>query len=232
MKTFDRNTIVNIVRAEISTDNYPFRVLCFETVTSAEPEPVISKGDESELRVRNTILAQDTLEDIIKGYDITLKDCVLSADLLEVIDGGTKVTPAIARLSGYQSPVSGTAAQRPHFTLRLYAEEKDFGGQTISVFRFSFPNCVGTPAKFQLENGTFTTPEYLVRSRPLSGDCAMIVECLDKLPVFCTSEDDIPQSPEKGDYITVPFSIVGDNMSLNAGDTAYFNGLNWVAFER
>jgi len=58
------------------------------------------------------------------------------------------------------------------------------------------------------------------------------VECLEKLPVICTSEDDIPQYPAEGDCITVTFSITGDNMMLHTGDTAYFNGTYWVAIER
>lgn len=229
MNHFERHTIVNIVRAEITTEEEKPRVLCFDTVTSAEPEPVISKGDESELRVRNTILAQDTLEDIIKGYDITLKDCVLCSDLLEIIDGGSKVLSLGTTFPGYNSPAAGSASQRIRFTLRLYAEEKDYGGETIGIFRFSFPNCVGTPAKFGLENGSFAAPEYLVRSRPRSGGCALTVEYLDRLPVYCSDISELPENPAEGDCVTATYSITDGKLSLSTGDTAYFNGIEWLA---
>jgi len=231
MRSFNSNTIVNIVRAEITTEENTPRVFGFDTVTSAEPEPVISEGEESELRVRNTILAQDLLEDIVKGYDITLKDCVLNAGLLEIIDGGAQHTADTSLLSGYSAPQAGTPSGRTRFTLRLYAEEKDYGGQTIGVFRFSFPNCVGTPAKFQLENGSFTTPEYLVRSRPRSGEYAMTLECLDRLPVYCSSEDDVTDRPEEGDCITALGYLSVGSLIVNPGRTAYFDGENWVLID-
>ncbi len=229
MRTFTNNTIVNIVRAEISTAEDDPRVLSFDTVTSAEPEPVVSEGEESELRVRNTILAQDTLEDILKGYDITLKDCVLSSDLLELVDGGDSIDAGSGSFAGYRSPVAGLTSSRTRFTLRLYTEEKDYSGQAVGYFRFSFPNCVGTPAKFQFENGAFTTPEYLVRSRPAAGSSALTVECLDRLPVYCGSGDEVPAQPAAGDCVTATATINVGSLDLTAGQTAYFDGTDWTA---
>lgn len=229
MRTFTSNTIVNIVRAEVTTLEDTPRVLSFDTVTSAEPEPVISEGEESELRVRNTILAQDCLEDILKGYDITLKDCVLSSDLMELIDGGKSVGAGDNSFAGYCSPVAGVTSQRTRFTLRLYTEEKDYSGQAVGYFRFSFPNCVGTPAKFQFENGEFTTPEYVVRSRPSAGGSALTIETLDTLPVYCTAEEDIPSVPAAGDCVTAAAAITVGDISMTAGQTAYYDGESWTA---
>ncbi len=229
MRTFTSNTIVNIVRAEVTTVEEAPRVISFDTVISAEPEPVISEGEESELRVRNTILAQDCLEDILKGYDITLKDCVLSAELMALIDGGAISAAGTDAFAGYRSPVAGVTSDRTRFTLRLYTEEKDYGGQAVGYFRFSFPNCVGTPAKFEFENGTFTTPEYLVRSRPSAGSSALVIESLDRLPVYCASDDDIPASPAAGDCITATAAISAGGTALTTGQTAYFDGGSWTA---
>ena len=228
MRTFTSNTLVNIVRAEITTAEDEPRVLSFDTVTSAEPEPVISEGEESELRVRNTILAQDTLEDILKGYDITLKDCVLSAQLMELIDGGTSAQAGEDSFAGYRSPVAGMTSSRTRFTLRLYTEEKDYSGQAVGYFRFSFPNCVGTPARFSFENGTFTAPEYTVRSRPSAGSSALTVECLDRLPLYCGSEEDIPSQPAAGDCVTATAPLSVGGLELTAGQTAYHDGGGWT----
>ncbi len=227
MRTFNSNTIVNIVRAEVTTLEEEPRVLSFDTVTAAEPEPVVSEGEESELRVRNTILAQDTLEDILKGYDITLKDCVLSAQLLALIDGGSVIDADTDTFAGYRSPAAGATSSRTRFTLRLYTEEKDYSGEAVGYFRFSFPNCVGTPAKFEFENGSFTAPEYLVRSRPASGRNALTVECLDRLPVYCGSADEIPVAPAAGDCVTATAAVSSGDFDLNAGQTAYYDGSVW-----
>ena len=81
MKSFLSSAIVNIARVEILTDEDTPRLLCFDTVSSAELEPFVSKGEETELRVKNTIIAQNFLEDIVKGYNITLKDAALSKAL-------------------------------------------------------------------------------------------------------------------------------------------------------
>jgi len=227
MRTFKSNTIVNIVRAEVTTLEDEPRVLSFDTVTSAEPEPVVSEGEDSELRVRNTILAQDTLEDILKGYDITLKDCVLSADLLALIDGGSVTDAGSNSFSGYRSPAAGATSSRIRFILRLYTEEKDYSGEAVGYFRFSFPNCVGTPAKFEFENGSFTAPEYVVRSRPSAGKSALTVECLDRLPVYCATDDEVPTEPAAGDCVTASAPVNAGGLALQTGQTAYYDGSAW-----
>ena len=232
MKTFNQNPIVNIVRAEIITNESDPRILHFETVSSAVPEPFVSEGEESELRIRNTIIAQERLEDIIKGYNITLKDCVLSKELLEVVDGGMAVDSQTNSFAGYASPVAGAESARVHFSLHLYAAEKDYAGDAVSYFRFSFPNCVGTPAKFSLENGSFAAPEYVVRSRPMAGDCAMRVEVLDRLPIYCTSAADAPAQPKAGDCVIAAEGVRIGDVDLNAGDMAYYNGSSYVLIEK
>jgi len=228
MKKFNTNPIVNIVRAELITEETEPRVLHFETVSSASPEPFISEGEESELRIRNTIVAQERLEDIIKGYNITLKDCVLSRELLEVVDGGNAAETAGSGFAGYSSPVAGKESARVRFSLHLYAAEKDYAGDAVSFFRFSFPHCVGSPAKFSLENGTFATPEYTVRSRPGAGECAMRVEVLDRLPVYCASEEELPTEPEAGDCIIALAPLTIGTAEAAAGDMVYYDGADYI----
>jgi len=228
MKSFDISPIVNIVRAEIVTDEAIPRVMTFDTVSSAAPEPFISEGEETELRIRNTIYAQDCLEDIIKGYDIELNDCALSRELLEVVDGGVAVSSAAESFAGYRSPTAASVSERVRFTLRLYTSEKDYGGNDTAVFRFSFPNCVGTPAKFKLENGAFVAPEYKIKSRPAAGGCAMRIEMLDRLPVWCGSAEELPLSPVEGDCIVAEAALACGDIQLAPGEMAYYNGTDYV----
>lgn len=228
MRTFNANPIVNIVRAEVVTKESVPRVLHFETVSSASPEPFISEGEESELRIRNTILAQERLEDIIKGYNITLKDCVLSRELLDLIDGGQSTAGASTTAGSYQSPVAGQESARTHFTLHLYAVEKDYAGDPVAYFRFSFPNCVGTPAKFSLENGSFAAPEYVIRSRPSANKCAMAVVALDTLPAYCTGSSQLPANPTAGYCFVAGGSVTAGGVSLAAGDLAFYTGTAYV----
>ncbi|MBQ9993459.1 MAG: hypothetical protein IJP17_01970, partial [Clostridia bacterium] len=176
----------------------------------------------------NTILAQNCLDDIIKGYNITLKDCVLSRELMTVVDGGDFTGADYNNFAKYTSPVAGRESKRTKFTLRLYASEKDYGGNSVAFFRFTFPNCFGTPAKFSFEEGSFATPEYTVRSRPGAGDYAMTVECLDSLPIYCGSASELPEAPKSGDCIIATADITVGAVSLGVGDMAYYDGESYV----
>ena len=227
MANFESNPIVNIVRAEVLTLEESPRLMAFESLSSASPEPCISDGGEKELRIKNRILAQDMLEDIIKGYNIKLKDCVLSRDLLEIIDGGAVREAGADRYSGYSAPAGGAPSERTRFVLRLYTAEKDYSGEAKAYFRFTFPHCVGTPAKFSFEDGVFSTPEYLVRSRTASGQSAMLIECIDRLPVLCAEETEIPPSFDEGNcfVVTAPMVIGGDE--YNVGDTVSCTGAEY-----
>lgn len=224
MKQFSVNPIVNIVRAELVTEEENPRVMWFETLSSATPEPFISEGAEKELRIKNRILAQDTLEDIIKGYNIKLKDCALSRELLEIVDGGNSADAAAGRFAGYTSPAAGETSGRVRFTLRLYAAEKDYGGEAVAYFRFTFPGCVGTPAKFSFEDGVFVTPEYTVRSRPGSGMSALTVECIDSVPLYCSGTAELPASPQEGTCIVATGAVTAGTVTLKPGEMAYYNG--------
>ncbi len=228
MRSFNANPIVNLVRAELVTDEAQPRVMHFETVSSATPEPFVSEGEESELRIRNTILAQECLETIIKGYNITLKDCVMSRGLLRLVDGGIAEEGTTSAIGGYSSPAAGAESARTRFTLNLYAAEKDYAGDAVAFFRFSFANCVGTPAKFSLENGAFTTPEYLIRSRPRAGDSAMTIQVFDSLPNYCENASQLPANPSAGECITATAPLQAGLTELAAGDTAVYSGSAWI----
>lgn len=227
MKSFQSSAIVNVARIEIITDETAPRVLTFDSVSSAELEPFVSKGEETELRVKNRILAQDCLEDIIKGYNIKLKDCALSRELLALIDGGSAINAGDTAFSGYDAPAAGQVSARTRFTLCVYSEEKDYGGETTSVFRFIFPNCVGTPCSMSFENGVFAAPEYTVRSRS-SRSYAMKIQQLDRMPLVCANSNQAPAQPSAGDCLIASAAITIGELALAAGDLAYYDGDGWI----
>ena len=227
MKNFQSSAIVNVARIEIITDEAVPRVLTFDSVSSAGLEPFVSKGEETELRIKNRILAQDLLEDIVKGYNITLKDCALSKELLALIDGGSAATASNNAFDGYDAPSAGQVSARTRFTMCIYSEEKDYSGETESVFRFVFPNCVGTPCSMSFENGVFAAPEYTVRSRSSEG-YAMKIQQLDRMPLVCANSNQAPAQPVEGDCIIASAAVTVGQTSLGAGDLAYYNGSSWV----
>lgn len=221
--------LVNIVAAEIITEEDNPRIMCFDTASSVTPEPFVSEGDEKELRVKNTILAQNCLEDIIKGYDIKLKDVVFRPELFAVLDGGSEEQSHSGAVSRYAAPIAGVTSNRTRFTLRLYSEEKNGNGEPEAYCRFSFPHCVGTPASFTLEDGSFFTPEYEIHSRPSRGENAMLIECMSNMPVYVEKVSDVPSSPKLGDEIIITQSMsLGGIGTVNAGDSLYWNGSSFV----
>lgn len=221
--------LVNIVAAEIITEGDSPTLMCFETASSVTPEPFVSEGEEKELRVKNQILAQNCLEDIIKGYDIKLKDVVFRPELFALLDGGKSSELYSGNVSRYAAPVASQVSNRTRFTLRLYSEEKNGNGEPTSYCRFSFPQCVGTPASFSLEDGSFFAPEYEIHSRPSSGQSAMLIECMSSMPTYISDASDFPSSPEIGaEFIaTQAMSGIG-GIELKAGESVYWNGSSYV----
>lgn len=221
--------LVNIVAAEIITEEDSPTLICFDTASTAEPEPFVSEGEEKELRVKNQILAQNCLEDIIKGYDIKLKDVVFRPELFAVLDGGNSTGLYSGNVNRYSAPVAGAVSERVRFTLRLYSEEKNGHGEPASYCRFSFPHCIGTPASFSLEDGSFFAPEYEIHSRPSGGESAMIIECMNGLPTYISDSNDLPLNPETGaEFIAIQkiSSVAGSE--LKVGESIYWNGVSYV----
>lgn len=221
--------LVNIVAAEIITEGNSPELMCFDTASTAEPEPFVSEGEEKELRVKNQILAQNCLEDIIKGYNIKLKDVVFRPKLFALLDGGSARDLYSGNVNRYSAPIAGAASERIQFTLRLYSEEKNGNGEPASYCRFSFPHCVGTPASFSLEDGSFFTPEYEIHSRPSGGESAMIIECMNSLPTYISDSNELPANPKIGaEFIATKKigSIAGKE--INVGESIYWDGNVYV----
>lgn len=221
MGTVNSSPIANISGAEIITMEETPRFFRFTSAKSVTPEPVLSEGREEELRTRNTILAQNVLEDILKGYNIKLKDVVFSPELVAFAQGGSVDYDEEGRFERYNAPAAGEAAQHTRFVLRIYSEEKDYDGATKCYYRFTFPGCFGSAASFSFEDGEFVSPEYTLKSRAEGGRTQLLIDCLDTMPVYLESTADMPTEVQEGqEYIAVTGMTV-QGIELNAGDCIY-----------
>jgi len=171
--------LANIARVEIETEEEtPVQYRLTDVASEAEVTAFISEGEEQELRVKNTIKAQNKTEDIVKGYNIRLVSATMVPEVLALIDGGTWDPVA----QKYSAPVVGQPVQRKHFTMHIYTEEKDVNGDTKSYVKFSYKHCKGTPVNYTLQDGQFFVPELTAESRPKLGESPVEFEILDELP--------------------------------------------------
>lgn len=232
MSNLSAMPVANIVAAEIITLENDRRVYHFSTAKSVTPEPFVSEGAEEELRCGNRILAQNLLEDIVKGYDIKLKDVVFSPELLALVEGGSVECDANGGFAAYHAPVAGAISSRTRFALVLYAEEKDYDGSAVSYFRFTYPSCIGTTAEFGFEDGAFFAPEYTIKSRPPFGRKSVVIEQLDFLPEYLASEEDIPSQPVLGQEYIAEAALAVDGIVLAAGDSVVYTENGYEKIER
>lgn len=221
MGKINASPIANISGAEIITNEETPRFFRFTGAKTVTPEPVLSEGREEELRVRNTILAQNVLEDILKGYNIKLKDVVFTPELLAFAQGGSVIYDASGNFESYEAPVAGEASAHTRFILRIYSEEKDYDGATKCYYRFSFPGCFGSAANFTFEDGEFVSPEYTLKSRAEGGKTQLLIDCMDSMPIYLESPADLPSEAEYGQEYIACNAMTVQGIELNAGECIY-----------
>lgn len=179
MATVKEYALANIARVDIETEEKtPVIYSLTDVASEAEVTAYISEGQEQELRVKNTIKAQNKTQDIVMGYDIRLVSATMIPEILALIDGGT--WDEINKK--YSAPVIGTPVERTKFTMHIYTEEKDADGSTKSYVKFSYLHCEGLPTNYSLQDGEFFVPELTAKSRPKMGESPVSFEILDELP--------------------------------------------------
>lgn len=181
--------LVDISLAQVITYVQPAgtvvdKTINFVTANEADVEPAISAGDEKIFRVKNQIIAINRTEDIVIGYDVTLKNNELIMELLALVDGGDLVFDEIetTKVIGYDAPSTGGVVEREAFDLALYCAEKDQSGDTVGYVKFLFKHTKGSPVKYTFKDGEFFVPEMKVSSRPKSTDFPVEISVLTALP--------------------------------------------------
>lgn len=221
--------IANIERVDIITEESTPRVFSFDTASDASAEAQISAGAETELRIKNRILAQNITEDIVKGFNINLTDSVFSPEVFALVDGGAS-TVSGDDFKKYTAPTAGEVVNRTKCSLAVYASEKDYDGNALSYTAFIFPHASGSPTSVSLKDGEFYAPSYTLKSRPSKGQSPMTVVALPSLPVVVTASGDMPASPVSGKTcILAAASGITGLSDISVGTYAVYNGSTYTA---
>lgn len=217
--------IANIERVDLVTEEEFPRVMSFDTASEASAQAQVSAGNEKELRVKNTILAQNVTEDIVKGFQISLTDSTFSPEVFALVDGGESHVDGEDAFARYDAPAAGVALCRTKCRVAVYAAEKDYDGHSLSYTAFLFPHACGTPASVSFKDGEFFAADYKLKSRPGRGESPMTVLCLPSLPVIAASDDDLPRSPVAGKTVILAAGAIDSLPELAVGSYAvYRNG--------
>lgn len=174
--------VANVARVEIVTEEETPKTHLVETSDEITLEASISAGNEKELRKLNRLIAQIKTEDLLKGYDIKIKDLVMNPVVFAVVDGGTSTIAAGGDFEKYVGPQMGQVVNRTKVTVNIYTEEKDGDGDTKSYLKLTCKHCVGSPTSITIKDGDFYAPEYNLKSRPKVGEAPMEITKLTELP--------------------------------------------------
>ncbi len=172
--------IANIAAVDIieEKENNPKTYRLIQVASKATATPFISQGKDEELRVNNTIHAQNITEDITKGYEITFETVKAVMEVLALVDGGTWD----GAQNKYSGAVAGKPTQRVPFTLKVYTAQKDYDGENKAFICFTFKHCKGTPISFNIQDGTFLTQEMKLKSRPKFNENAVEMATMQEIP--------------------------------------------------
>lgn len=171
--------LANIAAVQIVTEeDVPVTHTLIEVASKAEASAYISAGQDEELRVKNTIHAQNKTEDIVKGYEIGFSTVKAFLPVLALVDGGEWDDAS----GKYTGPVAGKPTERTQFTLNVYTEDLDYNGDIKGYVCFVFKHCKGTPVDFIIEDGTFIANDMKLKSSPRFGENVIEFEQVEELP--------------------------------------------------
>ena len=185
----DPKAIANVVRVDFITDDTTPVLYSGDTMEDVGVDPIVNEGKREALRVKNKILGQNNYEDLILGYDLTLKDLTFEPETFALIDGGT-YTAVTGPPAGYHyhGPALGTALTRVGSTVDVWTEEKDTNGDVVCYHRFRFPHAKGKPVKFAFKDGSFSVAEYNLRSHAKSTEKPIQIDQFAELPTGTAAE--------------------------------------------
>lgn len=173
--------LANIVRVDIETEeSEPKKYHLIETASEATAEAFLSQGQEQELRVGNTIHAQNNTKDIVKGYNITFSMIKGVLEVLALIDGGVWDSAN----KKYTGPVAGKVTKRTLFTLKVYQEDKDYNSEVKGFVCYTFKHCEGSPLSWTIRDGVFFSPSATLKARPRYGENVLEFSELQELPAM------------------------------------------------
>lgn len=182
-KITDGLALRNILAAEIVTEEPTPKSYLIETASQASLKASLSSGEEKELRKKDTILAVNKTRDIVKGYDITFKDLLISPKVHALFEGGVTTEAEGGAFTSYTDPVVGSPVTRTKFTLNIYCGNIGTDGEADDAYtKFALTGCEGTPCDFDLQDDNFFSPSYTIKSRPAKGTTPLTMSAAATLP--------------------------------------------------
>lgn len=173
------DAICDIVRVDIKEEKASGKTYTLlEQSSNATITPIVSQGKDEELRVGNTIHAQNITENITKGYQLQLENVLSNLEVLALIDGGTYD----AESKTYTDPVAGQQVKRELITVVVYTKVKDYSGETVSYRSYELKHGKGSPVAHNIQDGTFTAESLSISARPAKGESCLTIKGMDQLP--------------------------------------------------
>lgn len=154
-----------------------------KTGTTASMKARVDSGQKKALRKRNTLLAQNNTADLLMGYDIELTDLLAHYEVVALLEGGTVVKDQDGSFKSYSGPVAGEEVALTPFTLEVYCANRGTNNKILDYQKFTYENCTGkSPVDWEIKDGEFATPKYVIESCPDPGEAPMSIEKAAELP--------------------------------------------------
>lgn len=137
-----------------------------KTAEEIECEPVISEGDEEILRNDDSLLAVVNTDDILYGYNLTLKDNTFSPVIAGIIAGMTATTATDTSdkdAKKLATPMLGSVNSNKLFRIKIYVANYK-GSSVINYCELTFNKCKGSALAFKAGK-EFSAPEFTIKAR-------------------------------------------------------------------
>lgn len=137
-----------------------------KTAEEIECEPIVSEGDEEILRNDDSLLAVVNTDDILYGYNLTLKDNTFGAIVASIICGmevGTATDTADKEAKKLSTPMIGTVGANKLFKIDIYVANYK-GASIVNYCKLTFNKCKGSALAFKAGK-EFSAPEFAIKSR-------------------------------------------------------------------
>lgn len=160
-----------------------------KTAEEIECEPVVSEGDEEILRNDNSLLAVVNTDDILYGYDLTLKDNTFNPVVAGLISGMTTASATDATNKDDKklaTPKLGTENPNKLFRIDIYIANYK-GNSIVNYCKVTFNKCKGSALTFKAGK-EFSAPEFTIKAREatIANKPIMEIDFVKTLPADAT----------------------------------------------
>lgn len=143
-------------------------------------------AESTSLTIKKRTIAKKDGVDLVKGYDLKLKDNVFTPDLVADLQGGRVTKDTQGNFQSYTAPTVGVAPTLKSFTTSFFIEVVGEDGPTGEYLKYTFSKCKGSLLSPNFKDDEYYSSEYTVKSRPTLGTAAYTVTLVNELPSGAT----------------------------------------------